>query len=101
MSRVSGSSASGAGGLTPTVKTASYSAVDGDYVLLDASGGAATITAPTAAKEARFAVKKTDSSTNTVTVAITADGYLNPVLNLQRQSMEFLHDGDAWRVVGT
>lgn len=58
----------GSSGLTAVSKSTNYTAVDGDLVLVDATGGAITITLPLASTRARLAVIKVDSSANTVTV---------------------------------
>lgn len=52
--------------LTPTgVKTSSYTAVAGDLVLVDASGGLVTITLPSASPAGQVVgIKKVDTSTN-------------------------------------
>lgn len=57
--------------LAPTaVKTGAYAAAAQDFVPVDATSGPVTITLPTApADKTRVAVKKVDSSTNTVTIA--------------------------------
>lgn len=95
----SGAGGGGGGGLTPVTKTTTYSAVNGDYVMADATAGAFTVTAPSGVSGNRFAVKKTDSSLNAVTIAVTVDGTTNPRLLLQHEFIELLHDATAWRVV--
>ena len=76
-----------------------------DTVLVDASGGARTITLPTAAsmKHRGFTIKKIDSSTNAVTIAPTGGDLIDGAANLQIGSpmtaRTIISDGSAWWVV--
>ena len=68
-----------AGSLTPTAKTAAYTAASGDHVLVDATSAAVTVTLPAAAtvgSGATVRVTKTDATVNAVTVK-PASGNLN------------------------
>lgn len=74
-------------------------------VLVDAAAAARTITLPTAAagRYQTYAVKKTDSSANTVTIdasgAETIDGGLTVVLDTQFDAAYFQSDGTTWRII--
>lgn len=91
-------------------KTADYTITvqDGNNLILlaDATGAAVTITLPTAVGHKGFTllVKKTDTSTNIVTVdgnaAETLDGALIGVLSIPYTWMQLVSDGSNWRVVG-
>jgi hypothetical protein len=80
-----------------TTKTASFTA-DGDNAIYfcDATGGAITVTLPSAADYAgvRLVFKKTDASANAVTVN-TADGGAVG-LAAQYNSVEVASNGTAW-----
>lgn len=87
-------------------KTANYSAVDGDdTILCDASGGAFTVTLPTAVgvKGKTYRLKKTDSTFTAITIATTSaqtiDGVSTRKLNTQYESWELMSDGANWSVV--
>ena len=102
----SGGCASGGGsGLTATTQNAHYTAVPGDFVLVDASGGAVTITLPAASGGASLLVhvKKIDSSGNAVTIeragSDTIDGETTQVINSQYVTVGLISDGTAsWNV---
>lgn len=89
--------------LVPTAaKTAAYTAVDGDLVMVNAAAGPITITAPAAAAGVEFGVKKIDSSTNLVTIqragtdTIGATAAATASLALQDQAINFLANGTNW-----
>jgi hypothetical protein len=65
--------------LTPTdVKTAAYTAVNGDLVLVDTTSGPVTVTAPAAGPGVRFAVKHlVRGGTNVVTVQAAGSDVFN------------------------
>lgn len=73
--------------------------------LVDASGGAVTLTLPTAASADRrvYHVKKTDSSLNAVTIdgsgAETIDGAATQTLIAQYESIQIVSDGTSWYVL--
>lgn len=86
--------------LTPTSKTTTYTAVDGDYVLADATSAAFTVTLPTPTAGRRIGIKKTDSSANAVTVASTSgniDGSATRTLTVQYQAQVYIADGTNWQ----
>ena len=74
-------------------------------VLVDASGGAITITLPTAAVGVRrlYDIKKIDSSANAVTVdgsgSETIDGATTQVINFQYDSISIKSDGTTWWII--
>jgi len=72
--------------LTPTaIKTTTYTAVDGDLVNCNATGGAFTVTLPTAAPDMVIAIRKGDTSANAITVARAGTdtiGVVDPVTSL-------------------
>ena len=90
------------GGWTVTKVTANYTASDGEIVLVDASGGAVTVTLPTPSSGARVRVKKIDASTNTVTVSPsgteTIDGASSHSISQQYETYEYVSDGTDWYV---
>lgn len=94
------------GNLSTTSKTGAYTATDSDDVILcSASGGAFTITLPTAVGISGrvYHIKKTDSSTNAVTIAgngsETIDGATTQTLTIQYESMSVVSDGSNWSVL--
>ena len=87
-------------------KTANYTALQSDDVILgDATSGAITITLPTAVGFSGkvFNIKKTDSSVNSVTIATTSsqtiDGALTAPLISQYQSFTLVSNGTNWSVL--
>lgn len=84
-------------------KTSAYTLTEAnDICLVDATGGAVTITLPTAAgKPGRtYTVKKIDASANAVTVdgdgSETIDGAANVSLAAQWDSVRLFSDGTNW-----
>lgn len=73
--------------------------------LVDATGGAVTLTLPTAASALRrtYNVKKTDSSLNAVTIdgagAETIDGAATQTLIAQYESIMIVSDGTSWFIL--
>ena len=71
-------------------------------ILGDASGGAITLTLPAASAAAgrEYRVTKSDSSSNTVTVARaggdTIDGQTSVALGSQYEALSFVSDGSNW-----
>lgn len=64
--------------LTAVVKTANYTMAPNDFVAANASGGTFTVTFPAApADKTRVAVKKVDSSTNAVSLALGGSDVFN------------------------
>jgi hypothetical protein len=92
--------------LPTATKTANYTAAAGEMVMVDATGGAITITLPViSATGQRVAVKKIDSSVNVVTVAAgagntigTAAGASVPI-RLNDQTGNFVASGTNWALV--
>lgn len=88
----------------------SYTASPGDVVLADGTDGAFTVYLPVVAFGGIVWVKKTDSSTNAITVEVnladqalttppTIDGASSYVLSVQNESCQLVSDGAEWRVV--
>lgn len=79
--------------------------LDYDIVLVNATGGARTITLPTAVGNdgKTYSIKKTDSSVNYVKIdangSETIDGDLSYFLLVQNQSLEIVSNGTNWLVV--
>jgi hypothetical protein len=76
-------------------KTADYTPNNREMVLVDASGGAVTITM-TMTDNHWINVKKTDSSTNAVTVTSASgfiDGVASIVIGKQYEAVDFYADG--------
>lgn len=91
-----------------TTKSANYTILDGDTfrtILCDATAGAFTITLPAVATNSnrQITFKKTDSGTNTVTIAragsATIDGATSNWLNLQFDEFTLVCDGTNWNIV--
>lgn len=87
-------------------KTTNYTAAsDDDVILCDASSGAFTITLPTAVGIGGkiYIIKKTDSSTNKVSIdgngAETLDGQTIIKLYVQYQTIKIMSDGTNWAVL--
>src|SRR5206468_4295575 len=87
---------------TITFASSPYTVVAADEVLLvDATGGAVTVTLPTATSGRLLAVKKVDSSGNAVTLTGTVDGVVNPTLAGQWNARWVVGNGTNWNVLGT
>lgn len=88
-----------------TAKSANYTITGADSgIKMDATGGARTVTLPTAVGVTqRFAVIKADSSVNTVTIATTSaqtiNGASTQVISTQYAGYEVMSDGANWFVV--
>jgi len=93
----------GGGGATSynvITKSSNYTAQVGDFILLDMSGGAITITAPAPVNGGEFSLKKIDSSNFNVTLTgSNIDGYMVswsfPVTD-RGISQDFISDGTNW-----
>lgn len=73
-----------------------------ETVLVNATSGARNITLPTAAttiKGKKYAIKKTDSGANAVTIVGTVDGATNPTLANQFACKVVECDGTAWQTL--
>lgn len=86
--------------------TSAYSATDLDSVILvNATGGAITVTLPDTAVVTgkQLTIKKTDVSVNVVTVdgngAQTIDGAATASLAAQNKYISIVSDGTAWHIV--
>jgi len=84
-------------------KSSDYTASNNEFVLVDASGGAVTITLPSPSSGGKVGVKKTDSSTNTVTISPsgseTIDGASSLTIDTQYQSYTLISDGTNWYIM--
>ena len=87
-------------------KTANYTAIATDEIInCDASGGSFTITLPTAVgiTGKRYDVRKSDSSSNAVTIdasgAETINGSLTAVIAIQYVNLTLISDGANWMVM--
>ena len=93
----------------PIAEVSTSTALDGTAtgatVLVNASGGAVTITLPTAAvgEDRRYTIKKIDSSAFTVTIdgngAETIDGATTAVITMQYESVTVQSDGTSWYIL--
>lgn len=100
------SAVGGSSNLNVASKTGNYTATDTDDVILcDASGGGFTISLPTAAGRSGkvFYVKKTDTSSNLVTIdpngAQTLDGLTTRTIAIQYSVVVAVSDGTNWRLL--
>jgi hypothetical protein len=90
---------------TVVSKTSSYILTTSDEVVLaNASGGALTLTLPSAAGNTNlYDLKKTDASVNTVTIATTGgqtiDGSSSAVIKVQYVSISVVSDGSNWYII--
>jgi hypothetical protein len=85
----------------PGVKTGNYSTFPGEFVRVDATGGARTITLPaTAAVGAVVTVQKVDASANAVIVdgfgAATVNGAATVSITTQNAAVDLVFDGANW-----
>ena len=79
--------------------TSSTAVSSNTAVLADATAGAITVTLPAGTANDSIHVKKTDSSSNPVTIAGSIDGYSSIVINLQYQSYHLIRDGSQWWII--
>jgi len=90
-------------GFTVVSKTTHYTAADSEIVLADATSGNLDISLPTALSNAQVIVKKTDSSTHTVTIvtpgAETIEGAAELVISAQGTSYTVICDGTNWFII--
>lgn len=89
--------------LTVVSKTTHYTAADKEAVLVDATSGNLDISLPAAVLHTQIVVKKTDSSTHTVTIvtpgAETIEGEANLVISAQYTSYTVICDGTNWFII--
>lgn len=87
-------------GQTVTTATGAVTAGEVDIVLGDASGGSFNVTLPSPSTTMHVTVKKTDSSTNAVTIATpgseTIDGQSNVQITSQYVAYEIVSDGSNY-----
>lgn len=87
--------------VTKTVGDSPYTVVSTDEtILVNAVGGAVTITLPSATSGRILTVKKIDASGNAVTLSGTVDGAASPTLTIQWQSRILQGDGSNWVILG-
>jgi len=90
---------------TQTDAVRNEAATTGDVVILcDATAAGITVNLPTAVgNTAKFTIKKTDSTVNTVTIegnaAETIDGALNVVINYQYSSITIINNNANWFII--
>jgi hypothetical protein len=91
---------------TISVQTGAYSPSSSisEIVLANATSNAITVTLPSAVNNNNiYIVKKTDSSSNTVTLATsslqTIDGSLTAIMKVQYASIMVASDGSNWNLV--
>lgn len=89
-----------------TAKTTTYTATGDETVIAcDATSAAFTVTLPAAASYTgkRYVIKKTDSSTNAVTIdgnsSETIDGATTTTINTQYEAIEIVCDGSNWHTI--
>jgi hypothetical protein len=86
------------------VKTATYNAVNGDLVLADATSGVLPIVLPAAVPGLKVAIKKMDSTTNTVNITAHAgdniEGNTTLSLRLQYEARTLVSGNGVWYVSG-
>jgi hypothetical protein len=94
------------GSYLTSVQTGTYApgSSQSEYVLANATSAGFNVTLPTAVGNPyTYTIKKTDSSTNTVTVATTSsqtiDGSTTALLKVQYVSLTVVSDGSNWLVV--
>ena len=81
-----------------------YTAVVGDFVIVDSTSGNITITLPTAVgiETAIIDISKEDSSTNTVIIqpdgAETINGNATLTIQFQNSNATLFSDGSNWRI---
>ena len=96
-------SVSGHSHLSVKSKTSGYTAVAGDVVLANASGGAFSITLPLNPSTGSFVIiKKVDASINAVTVngnGDTIDGAATVDIVNQYESLTCISDGTSWYLI--
>lgn len=94
-----GGSGGGSCSLDVVAVSADYAAGACEWVQMDATGGARTITFPAAPKSGQLiVVEKTDASTNFVTVS--GSGLTTRVLYVQNERVFYRYNGAAWVSIG-
>jgi hypothetical protein len=80
-------------------KATTYTAVNGDIVLADATGGTFAVTLPAVAAGLIVDIKKVDASANAVTITPasgTIDGAATVALTTRYASRSMVSDGTSW-----
>lgn len=97
------SGAGGGSGYSFVSKTADYTASNNDFVFVDSTAGAVTITLPAPAANAAVTVKRLNPVGNGVQVAAPNGSYIDAAsgvgtvtVNSQYQSNDFISDGTNW-----
>lgn len=85
----------------PRIVTADATAVDGDYILANATSAAIEITLPDATLSSRVIVKKTDNSGNAVAVVAPSTITINGgtagcIITTQYNGVSIFSDGSNW-----
>jgi hypothetical protein len=83
-------------------KSANYTAVDHDYILMNNPSAPVTVTLPAAVKGAMVCVKKVAAGTNDITISPQSgsiDGAASDTISLQWQSKDYLSDGTNWYLI--
>lgn len=88
-------------GLSVSSQSASFTAAGNTVYQVNAASGAVTVTIPTSTQYQQIIVKKTDTSTNTVTLSGTINGSAGTlVLSKANQAQELYADGSGgWLAV--
>lgn len=83
-----------------SISSGTYSASKEEVILAHASEGSITVTLPSPESDTMVSVKKTDDSSNTVTVETsgteTIDGKSTFVTDTQYEAFAFISDGGDW-----
>jgi hypothetical protein len=88
----------------PTIVQVTTSAAveaDGEFLFVDCTGGAISLTLPTALDlpYASFTVKKIDATANAITLVGTVDGTVNLQILTPKVSLTIQSDGTNWYIV--
>jgi Collagen triple helix repeat (20 copies) len=89
------------------VKTSNYTAVDGDRLIADTTGGTFTITLPATPSAGDYVQISDGGNWNVTNLTVarngsTIDGYADDLLlNLSGVTVEFIYDGSTWEVTAT
>jgi hypothetical protein len=93
-------------GLSIASKTGAYTLTATDNLVLgNVNGGGFTLTLPDAAVNSGklYSIKKTDSSSNTLTINTTSsqtiDGSLTATISVQYVSLDLISDGSNWQII--
>lgn len=96
------------GALLPwSVKTANYTAVNGDRILADTSGGTFTITLPATPTNGAYVQISDAEDFNAVNLTVARNGSTiegltdDVVLDLKGCTFEFIYNGSTWQVTAT